>query len=264
MPISERKIDARFGYFTGQNLDGRLTQRKLNRRHMFETFQHRPIATAVNGAGAAVGTTGSTNLMLASPENQFEYHIKGTQTILSPALGTYGLDISMDIAVADDGVELSCGITNLSKMAFTVGTDKAFYARLKAIIPDVSGSDDFNFGFRRTQAYQTGMSSYTDFAVLSMISGDIKSRTNLNSGGVTTTDTTQDWVDGATRTLEVRVSAAGAVTYYIDGVQTLVPPAFTFDSGDVVVPFFFFLHDIDIAQGTELLEWECGFLDTKE
>jgi hypothetical protein len=237
--------------------DDTIRPGKLNRRHTFEEFKEQPIATE-SDATAASGATGATNVMLF-PEAAFEYHIKGAgQTILVPVATATGLDISLD-QTDDEGVEVSQGILARSRGAFTIGTDTAFFARCRFKIADVSGTDDCAFGFRKAAAYQANIDDYTDMAVLNVIAGDIKIETILNNGATSTTDTTDNWADGETHELQVLVSAGGVVTYRIDGAAPTQTAAFTFDTGDVVVPFCFFLHTTDLAGAVELIEWEVGF-----
>jgi hypothetical protein len=96
-------------------------------------------------------------------------------------------------------------------------------------------------------------------ACLNVISGNIEIETILNGGATTTTDTTDNWANDGEHTLEIYVSAAGVVTYKIDGVAPTVTAAFTFDPAEVVVPFFFMLHATASQAGAVLLEsWEVG------
>ena len=74
----------------------------------------------------------------------------------------------------------------------------------------------------------------------------------------TTTDTTDNWADGETKTLEVYVAKSGAVTYKVDGATPTTVAAFSFDSGEVVVPFFYFLHAQTTPGAMHLLSRECG------
>lgn len=235
----------------------RVAQNQVDRLHTYETFDENPV-TAKVGGGAAGGTAGDTNVLLLS-KTALEYHIKGTQTITAPSLSATGLDIGMD-QTDNDGVELSHGITAKSRHSFTVGTDGPFFLRVKFKIADVSGTDDCAIGFRKAAAYGANIDDYTDMAVLNVISGDINIETILNNAATTTTDTTDNWADGETHTLQVNVSAAGVVTYKLDGAAPTTVAAFTFDSADTVVPFMFFLHASDVAGAVELIEWECGLL----
>jgi hypothetical protein len=261
VPVDEHESEqsSRFLRAPGY-MDNRIRMRKLDRRSVHTYFETRPLAAKANGAGACTGTAGDTNIMAFPWGNVFEYHIKGTQTIVCPVIGTNGLDVGLD-QTDDDGVEVTMGITALSPLAFVVGTDPAFFVRLKFSIADVSGTDDCAVGFRKAEAYQAAIDNYDEGAFLNVISGDIKIETILNNGATTTTDTTDNWADGETHTLEVHVSAAGVVTYKIDGDAPTTTAAFTFDSGEVVVPFFYYLHTTDVAGAIELIEFECGLLE---
>lgn len=229
--------------------------RAADTNYIKQYFNSEPASCGKAGVGAAVGAAGSENLMVLS-DSILEYHIAGTQTILSPSLGTNGLNIGMD-QTANDGVEICCGISAHNKGVFVVGTSAAFFARLVFSIADVSGTDDCAFGFRKVAAY-AAIDDYTDAAALNVISGDINIETILNNGATTTTDTTANWADTATHELKVLVSAAGVVTYEIDGSAPATIAAFTFDDAEVVVPFLYFLNDTDLAGDVSLIEFECG------
>ena len=232
-----------------------IQQYDYDRGHTVERFNDNPVSAKIGG-GAATGIGGDENALLTA-ENAFEYHILGTQTILAPKKTASGLDINMD-QTDDDGIELSQGILAGSKHALTVGTSGAFFFRVKFKIADVSGTDDCAIGFRKAEAYPANIDDYDEMAALNVISGDIKIETILNGGATATTDTTDNWADAAEHTLEVKVSAAGVVTYEIDGAAPTATAAFTFDDTEVVVPFFYFLNASDIAGAVEITEWECG------
>lgn len=205
---------------------------------------------------APTGATGDENIMVF-PEGTLEWHVLGTQTILAPVLVDTGLQVNQD-QTANDGIEICGGILACNKTTFTVGTDPAFYAKLSLSIADVSGTDDCAFGFRKAEPYQAAIDSYDEMAVLNVISGDIYIETILNNGTTTSTDTTETWADAASHTLEVYVSAAGVVTYKIDGLTPSTVAAFTFDTDEVLVPFFYFLNDTDLAGNVILTHFECG------
>lgn len=234
-----------------------IQQYDYDRKHTVERFYDNPV-TAKIGGGAATGTAGDENV-LHTAENAFEYHIMGTQTILAPRKTAVGLDIAMD-QTDNDGVELTQGILARSKHAFVVGTDPAFFFRVKFKIGDVSGTDDCAIGFRKAEDYQAAIDNYDEMACLNVISGDIKIETILANAATTTTDTTDNWADLETKELKVMVSAAGVVTYEIDGVAPTATAAFTFANGEVVVPFFYFLNASDLVDTLEITEWECGYL----
>jgi len=241
--------------FTHYSWLSKRLQNVENRKHTYETFDANPVVSKLGG-GASSGTAGDTNVLLL-PETAFEYNILGTQTITAPTLGSLGLDIGLD-QTDNDGVQITEGRTGRSRRAYTVGTSNAFFLRVKLNIPDVSGTDDLAIGFRKAEAYQANIDDYDEMAVLNVISGDINIETILNNGATTTTDTTDNWADNATKELKVLVSKTGVVTYQIDGAAPTVTAAFTFDNGEVVVPFLYFLHATDVAGAVQIVEWESG------
>ena len=91
--------------------------------------------------------------------------------------------------------------------------------------------------------------------------GNITLEEDAGGTGTTTTDTTDDWADGETHTLEVRVDLEGAATYLIDGSAPTLTKAFSFTAADVLIPFFYFLNGASTFAGEIILqEWEWGFL----
>jgi len=222
-----------------------------------EYYDATPLCVKKAGAGAATGTAGDENLCMLN-NSMWEYHVLGTQTTVAPSLGTYGLNIVQD-ETENDGTEHCLGISAVNKGVFTVGTSGAFFATMKFYIDDVSGTDDCAFGFRKVEAYQAAIDDYDEMACLNVISGDIKIETILNGGATTTTDTTDNWADTEIHELGIYVSAAGVVTYTIDGRAPTTTAAFTFDDGEVVVPFMYQLAAADPeAAAVEMIEFHCG------
>lgn len=268
------------GFINNTNIkDGAIDARKLstkNRKYVFDNFQTQPICVAEpEGYGNPTGTTGDLNYVDTGAQRLLQ-HIKGTQTILSPRLETDGLDISQD-QTDNDGVEYTPGVLSRSKGTFTIGTDAPFFFRVKLKIVDVSGTDDCAIGFRKMEANQANIDDYDEAAFINVILGDVKVETILNNAATTTTDTTFNWAD--TEVHELRVECIGrAVRFFINGVplggtvsrdgngaaitaQTTVGvPVFSFDSGEVVVPFFFFLQATTSPGKVYLQEWEYGYL----
>ena len=187
------------------------------------------------------------------------------QDIDGPAITSTGMDYENEND-DNDGVSWvmsypgSKGIADVD--SFTVGT-KAFYTKLKFSIADVSVLDDCAFGFRmKSEAAETNFDDFSDVASLNVISGDINVESILNNAATVTTDTTDNWGDGETHTLEVRISASGVASYYLDGRAVTTSPTsdVTFDSGDVFTPFMFFLHASNTACAVVLQELETGLL----
>lgn len=226
---------------------------------LFENFKKGGVCFGVTNTGLPTGTAGNVNGIITPDGNFFEYCIKGTQTILYP---TFTLGTSLNLLfdqTADDGVELTNGITSIGRCAFTVGTSGAFHLRAKFTITDVSGTDDCAIGFRKAEAYQANLDDYDEMFGINVIGGDINKTAILNGGATDDDDTTDNWADAAEHEIEIRVSAAGVCTILIDGVApTSAGTAFTFDAGEVVVPFFFVLNHTDLYDSILFTAWECG------
>ncbi len=219
-----------------------------------EKFDSAPVCMQITGE-VCDGTAEDEHAMLF-PRTAFEFHNIGIATTLVPQMAATGLDVGRT-QTNNIGIEITQGITAGSRAAMTIGTD-VFYGKLTLSIADVSGTDECRFGFRSAEAYDVAVDNYADFAALNVDGGDIKIETNLNDGTPAATDTTDDLADGGTVTLEVYVALSGVVTFKIDGAAPTTTAAFTFDSGDVVVPFFHFFHDSDLAGAVVLQEWEIG------
>lgn len=231
------------------------------KRYCLEKFNTQPICQ-VNNATTALpsGTADTANTAMFGSGNTFEYVAKGTQTIIGlGSLAATGCSVAGD-QTDNDGREIafSGGINSFAPRTYVVGT--AFWARLKFSIATVAGTDDCAFGFRKAEAYQTNLDDYDEMAVLNVISGDIKIETILNGGSTATTDTTQNWANAATHELKVMVAASGAVTYEIDGGAPTVTAAFSFDAGERVIPFMFFLQANASQTGAlVLVEFESSY-----
>lgn len=205
-----------------------------------------PVVGSLKNGGAAAGATGDENILDMGEGVIMEQHILGAgQTIIVPQLTATGLNFALDLT-DNEGMELCGGILARNALAFTSQTDDPFI-EVTVTLADASGVDPFYVGFRKQEAYQAAIGSYTDYFVLGVEGtanpNKIQFQTNLNAGGAATTDSTDTWADAASKTIRVNVSAAGIATGLIDGVApTTEPAAFTFDSGDVLTPFIYFLH----------------------
>tara|TARA_R110000868_G_C10970190_1_gene769668 strand:+ start:498 stop:2993 length:2496 start_codon:yes stop_codon:yes gene_type:complete len=228
------------------------------------TFASNPVMqTAATTGGAATGATGDVNLMGFNEFTMEQFILGAGQTIISPRMGTAGLNIALD-QVDNEGAEYNFGAARLnSPYAFTVNTDLAFQMICTFDVADVSGCEPLLMGFRKVEANNAAMTSYTDYAAIGIdnvaFAGVATISTELNSGGTTNTSTTDAWADGASHAIGVLVSSAGVVTYTFDGSAPSATAAFTFDSGDVVVPFIHFLNGSDVAGNVEITGMKIGF-----
>jgi hypothetical protein len=159
---------------------------------------------------------------------------------------------------ADDGLEINTGVLSDNPHAYIVGTD-AFFVRFRTSIVDVSGTDDFNMGFRKLEANQANVDDYADMAVFNIESGDIKIETIVGGATTSSTDTTDNWADGEEKFVEVQVDASGTATFLIDGSAPTTTATYQFTSGLTVIPFVYFLQDTDIA-GAVPIQIEHGLL----
>lgn len=232
--------------------------RQLLRQHdRFYSYSSLRNVPAVRTAGGLAGvTTDNVVNHWMLPEISFECINRGIQTTIAPVIADAGLNIART-ATDDLGWELTRGITARSPCAFVIGTH-AFYGKATFAIATVAGTDDCLFGFRKAEAYQAAVDDYADMAALNVISGAINIETIKGGAATTTTDTTDTWVDAASKTLEVYVSSAGVVTYKITGAAPTVTAAYTFTSALTVVPFLYYLNSATTNATLTLTAWEVG------
>lgn len=186
--------------------------------------------------------------------------MEGTIPATDTASTAAGLNMQMDQDTAADlGWELTIGGPLGDGRAFTVGTHSG-YIDLSVFVADWTEYDAISIGFRKVEPYQTGHAPiigagtgdpvYTDFATFGLQEPDkIQIATDLNGGGSGTyTDTGMTPTDSRNQRFRVTLAESGAVTYTLeqDGVAnggTMAAPsttaAFTFDSGDKVIPYVF-------------------------
>lgn len=237
-----------------------INRRQWDNKYLFDNLAVNPVTSKVGG-GAATGTAGDNNVLFTQ-FGQYEWNVIGTQTILAPKLDTFGLNLVQD-NTAGDGIELCAGQTALCPYAFTIGSDAAFFLQAVFKVEDVSGTNPLIIGFRKAQAFDATLANYTDFAMIGIVGtsnpNTIQTLTQVNTGGVTTTDTTQTIADATQFQLKVMVSSTGVVTYQYNYATPTVVAAFTFDTGDVVIPFIRFTEAADVTTYASCNYLECGF-----
>lgn len=240
------------------NYSDSINRRYWDQRYWFDNFLVNPVTSAVAG-GAATGVAGDNNVLFTQ-FGQYEWNVIGTQTILAPKLDAFGLNLVQD-NTAGDGIELCMGQTALSPCAFTVNEDAAFFLQAVFKVQDVSGANPLIIGFRAVQAFNATLSSYTDFATIGIVgtAAKIELQTQLATGGVTTTDTTQTATDGAVMQLKIKVDSTGVVTYEFNYGTPTVVAAFQFADDTIVIPFIRFTEAADITTQASIDYLECGF-----
>lgn len=158
---------------------------------------------------------------------------------------------------------------------FTVGTDAAFYLKAKIGIPDISDYDVFFFGFvEPAAAYVAAIdtpaeikTAYDEKAGFSLAdnAGDVDIDTSLAGVDVNTDITVTDWTDDDVMTMQINVSAAGAVTYrWWDAAgaedTSTGAVAFSFADTTVVTPMIIFAKGAAAADTPPIVEYiEWGY-----
>jgi hypothetical protein len=191
------------------------------------------------------------------------------QQDIAPDMDATSLDIAGD-QTDNDGAELIGGIGGASGRPFFIGDDPAFYFCATLTVEDASGIDANQVGFVEVQNSEVwnadfeARNSYagiglTGTAASGLTTAKIYTRTEDDGAGVVATDTTDTATEAVAQKLCVYVSAAGAVTYKVNGATPTTTVAYTFDDGIAVVPYVTYLHTNDVAGEIDLTLWEVGF-----
>lgn len=218
-------------------------------------------AAVVTDAGINIAQIGGHTFMF-----QVEQAFGGTAPQLLDRAGG-GLRLIVDSA-DNDGIGFglpwctSAGqgtLRTAGKGIFTVGTDEMF-VKVGLVVTDVSEADEVAVGFLRVQLIDADLAGVsTDYCVLNVDNGTVKTLTRLNSGAAGSTSTTQTVADAGAITLEVRVGLNGVAKTLINGVAPTVEVSnFTFDAADLIMPFVKVLSDAAGAVGVILTSWESG------
>ncbi len=252
------EIDALSAYPKRHNArELKLAQSVLYSKEIDDTFESAVVVSSSdNQSGAPLPAEAAAGAEIAFQTRKaaYEQHLAavestGTAAYAHPYQSVRGLNIPLDADVTDGAtaVEITNGITALSPAAFTIGTDGPFFMEATVKIADVSDLEELWCGFRKTEDYQADPDSYTDVAAFhigetgaTVADGQVNLATILNDAATSYTDTTEtDWADAGEHTLRVEVDHAGVVTFKFDGDEPATTAAFTFDDGDVVVPFLY-------------------------
>lgn len=218
------------------------------------SFKNHPVVSANDVTGVAYAGGDAKTVPIIIDQEHFELRTIGAKTIKSPVWTSTGLDVSLDLT-DDEGAELTNGIASVCKGAWTVGQQKLI-AKASVTVADVSGTDDCAFGWRKAEAYQAAIDNYDEMACLNIISGDIKAETIINNAATSTSSALSTLSDGGTVELKLIVNIDGSVEFYIDDVKKSV--TFSFDSGEVIVPFFYYLHATTSPGLIKLSNWVVG------
>ena len=186
------------------------------------------------------------------------FMVEGTIPVTDTNGTAAGLNLQGDAATGDNtGMELIFGGSQHGGNAScTIGTHAmTFDATFNSV--DFTDQDCVAIGFRKVEEFQTGHQPiiaaasgdavYTDYVAFGVLSADdVQISTRLNDGTTAHVDSTQATAASGNHRFKIAVSSAGVVTFSHIGAAvmsagTLAAPsttkAFTFDDGDVVVPY---------------------------
>lgn len=213
------------------------------------------------GGGAAAGGSGETDIWTDSKTILEYYNIVGN-TNLGPKLdGSFGLNLAPD-ATSTHGVEYSTGITPQNNISFLIDTSgnttPAFFIKAQLQLATANGATVY-LGFRKMAAYNATYSSYTDFASIALVAGEFETETQIASGGVVTTDTTQAASNATMFEIAVNVDSMGNVTYQLNGVAPLVTVAYQFQNNITVIPYLRIVQNATTTATASCNYFECGF-----
>jgi hypothetical protein len=201
--------------------------------------------------------------------------VEGTVPATDTGTTAAGLNMQMDQDTAADlGWELNFGSPMGGGTAFTIGTHSG-YIDLTVFAAEWTSYDAVSIGFRKAEAVNdghapiiaagTGDPVYTDFATFGLQESDkIQFASDLNNGGTGTyTDSGDTPTNSQNQRFRVTLSSAGVVSYTMEqngvanggtmAAPSSVPSAFTFDDGDVVIPYVF-IHGKDHADTALLIK----------
>ena len=250
-----------------------------NANYVFTKF-YSPMTYALRAVGApdcvALVTDAGINTLIDAEGNSFNLILEQAfagavpQAIASDTSGG-GVALTLDAAGAD-GWYFDLGYGAISsevvhtKGNFKVGTDPAFFLRVKMSVGDVSSTDQLVVGFTKGGRVADNLiATMSDFAVLNIDAGDVYIETTLNGTGDGKTDTTTNVANAGVITLEVRVDAAGKVRFFFDGVAPATDVTnFTFDDTDVVNAFVACQVAGDNLNPLVVIEeWESGYISSR-
>lgn len=249
-----------------------------NDRYVFTKF-YGPLMYTLGRVGApdcvALVTDAGINQLLDAEGNSFELILEQAfagavpQAIASDTSGG-GVALTLDAAGAD-GWYLDLGYGAITaevvhtRGVFVVGTDPAFFLRVKMSVGDVSSTDQLTVGFTKGgRVADNILATMTDFAVLNIDSGDVFIETRLNTGTATRDDTTSNVANAGVVTLEVRVDAGGKVRFFIDGVAPSTDKTdFEFDDDSVNAFVSCQVAGDNLNPLVVIEEWESGFITAR-
>lgn len=227
-----------------------------------------PVLLTEAGTAFATAADNQADMAILQGGSVLWYTQLGAATILGPQLDATGLKVSLDDTAAEGAQYVPGGPLGALSMTVerTAGQipDKGRFIRARFKLEDVSGAGSLAFGFRKYEAVQDDPQNYDEGAFFQVIVGDVNTVVILN-GTPTVLDSTQNWADGETHELEVRVGGSGIVKFLFDGEDLVVgPPQFQFDDNEVIIPFFDYANEAGSTSDCHLTDLVVSTLDHVE
>ena len=192
-----------------------------------------------------------------------------------------GLSFTID-AADNDGIQLAQGWPFLNDSttigvgdnatSFKVGTDEAFFSRIRFKIDDVSDADTCGLAFVKSAFIDTALfGAHDDVFAINLNAGAFEIIYDNDNAGPTTVVSGNTAADVSVVEMEIRVSNTGVCKAFVGDqlasvgdVPTMVSPTtdvttFAFDSGDYVYPVFY-LVGTGADPVTTFFEWETGYV----
>jgi len=243
------------------NREKKVLETLREERNVNLTFKNQPVYSSMTAAGTVVPTeaTAADVIPMTLDGESAELHLSvvettGTALYACPnvaSANTLSCPLDADVTDGPTAQEITFGVTSGSKCAYTVGSfpqAKTIMLEATIAVADVSDLDQFFFGWRKAEAYQAEPDNYDEMAAFhvgetgaTVDDGYISIATILNGAATTYTPTTEtDWADTGSHTLKIEVDNDGTCRFYYDGAEPTATATFSFDSGEVIVPFFFY------------------------
>jgi hypothetical protein len=229
----------------------KLSDAGRKRRYVYTEFNRQPVLTATGGFGTPVATD-RTNEFNFGDGLAGDYHTIGDQVAIGPLLSyTTGLLDIGGTQTAALGFEYVWGGGHpRNPFGITVAAASAVrqLVRVNATPTAVAGVAEFLVGFRKTEAFQADYNSYTDLAALILVGATVYVATALNNAAVVLTDTGLTVADATAAKFRVDVDPSGKALFFVNdallgsGMGGNSIPAFTFDSGDILIPITRFIQ----------------------
>jgi hypothetical protein len=216
-----------------------------------------------DNTGFASGADAVEHVALLPNGLPLHYTPIAAAAVLGPIADAAGLFLNLDLT-DDDGVNyvpgglLGAWRTVVERTAGLNPPDGVFI-RLRGVLQDVSGTDDFAVGFRKAEAPQAAIDDYDELAAVNVISGNVFRESILNNAATVSVDSGYDWADGEEHEFLAVLYGNGKVKLYFDGREIQTAPEYQFDDAEVVVPFIYFIEAADLTT-FNLTDFEVGRL----